>query len=1180
MTTSPGGGGFFDNTFNGHAAVQIGDHNQQTNTFHFHATQPPPPQPTAPEVPGWWVVDRDEVDQVISTVCSPADGPVGITTALEGAGGFGKTTLAQIVRASPRVRQHFRGGVYFFVVGRDVDSPQAVTGLVHDVTLAITGRDISFDSPDRAGEYLGQLLDQRPAQPTLLILDDVWTQEQLDPLLAGGDGCLRLVTTRIPAILPPDAKTVRVDAMSQDQALQVLTCELPSLPEEVTKDLVQVTGGWPLLLRLANRLINRRVRTGADAASAAASLLGVLRERGPAAVDKPNSVPELGDPKQRATTVRATVEASIADLCADSQARFAELGIFAHGEAAPIPVVATLWRATANLDEWQTRDLCADLNDLSLLTVDDADGGYLSLHDVIRDYLCAELGSNRLTEHHAALVEAVQAGLPPAAPLTPAAPRPPAAWWELTEPYLLDHAITHLLAAHRTAEAEALACDLRWIETRLHHRGPTAPWTDCARIPTPEAAQRARDISSVTHLLGPTEPAHAVNAILYSRLRPLPAWHDQVAAHESSSPHPALRNHWTPPDLPHPALLRTLTGHTGTVHDAAVAPDGTWLATASEDGTARIWDPSTGREIACLTGHTDKAYRVAIAPDGTWLATAGRDRTVRIWDRDTGREIRRLTGDTGPVHDVAVAPDGTWLATAGDDGTVRIWDPATGQETARVPRVSPLTHRLAISPDGTWLAVTGSDGNVRIWDRVTGQVTACLTGHKGAVRGLAVARDGTSLVTAGADRTVRIWNVPTGRETACLTGHTDHAGDAAVSPDGTWLATTGDNTVQIWDRATGRKAASLPGPAFSVNSVAIAPDGTWLATTGGNRAQIWDPSVGQGDTPATGYSLPVESVVAAPEGAWLASDGYDGRVRIRDQATGRETVCLAEPWARVRAIASDGTWLATIRHDTVQIWDAVTGEERARLTGHTGPVNGVAIAPDGTWLATTGNDTTVRIWDRATGRETMRLTGHTDMGYKVAIAPDGTWLATTSKDGTTRIWDRATGRQIARFTGATRSADPVAIAPDGTWFATTGDNGAVRVWDRATGRETARVIGHPGWVHVAAVAPDGTWFATTGGYHPAVWIWDRITGREIARLVGHTGRVTRVAVSPDGAWLATAGDDGTVRVWDPASGRAVSMMRTDGILYACAWTADGLGVVVGGTRGVYVYEFHRGNPDG
>ncbi|MFI1106065.1 NB-ARC domain-containing protein [Streptomyces melanogenes] len=1184
MSTTPGGGGVFGNTFNGPAALQFGDHNQQTNTFHFHAAQPPPPPPAAPELPEWWVVDRDEADQVISTVCSPVGGPVGITTALEGAGGFGKTTLAQIVRASPLVRQRFPGGVYFFVVGRDVDSPQAVTRLVHDVTLAVTGQDASFDSPDRAGEYLGQLLDQRADRPTLLIFDDVWTQEQLAPLLVGGDACVRLVTTRVPAILPAHAKTVRVDAMSQEQALRVLTCDLPLLPAELTRDLVQVTGGWPLLLRLTNRLINRRVRTGADAASAASDLLARLRVRGPAAVDKPGAVPDLGDPKQRATTVRATVEASIADLPADDRARFAELGIFTHGEATPLSLVATLWHATAGHDEWHTRDLCADLNDLSLAVLDTADGGRLSLHDVIRDYLRAELGPDRLVEHHGALVDAVQEGLRQADPLTPDTPRPPAAWWEVTDPYLLDHAITHLLAAHRTQQAEALACDLRWIETRLHHRGPTAPWTDCARIPTPTAAQPARDLSSAAHLLGATEPAHAVTAILYSRLQPLSAWRDQVAAREARWPHLALRNHWTPPDLPHPALLRTLTGHTGTVHHAAIAPDASWLATAAEDGTVRIWDAVTGRETDCLTGHNDKVYRVAIAPDGTWLASAGRDRAVRIWDRATGRQSGFLSGDTGPVHEVVIAPDGTWLATASDDGTVRIWDPVTCRETRRVTSDSLLVHRLAIAPDAAWLATTAHDGTVRLWDPVTDQVIACLSGHKGPVRGLAVAPDGTWLATVGDDKTVRIWDPVTGRETACLQGHTDIGRGAGISPDGTWIATTGDNTLRFWDRATGRQEACLTGPSFSLNGMAVAPDGSWLVTTGGNTAQIWDRGTGQsgGHGPAhgTGYSLPVETVTVAPRGGWLAGYGYDGKVRIRDQATGRETACITQPGAKPAAIAVDGTWLAAVRYDTVHICDSATGEELTRLTGHTGPVNGVAIAPDGSWLATTGNDTTVRIWDRITGRETTRLTGHTDLGYRVAIAPDGTWLATTGTDGTTRIWDRATGQETARLPGAAGYAGQVAIAPDGTWLATLSDSGTVRVWDRATFRETTRVTGHPGWAEVVAIAPDGTWFATTGGYNATVWIWDRATGREIARLVGHTGRVTRVAVSPDGTWLATASDDGTVRVWDPKSGRAATMMRTDGILYSCAWTSDGAGVVVGGTRGVYVYEFHRGTADG
>ena len=118
----------------------------------------------------------------------------------------------------------------------------------------------------------------------------------------------------------------------------------------------------------------------------------------------------------------------------------------------------------------------------------------------------------------------------------------------------------------------------------------------------------------------------------------------------------------------------------------AIAPDGTWLATAGDDGTVRIWDPATGQQRATLTGHTGAVRAVAIAPDGTWLATASDDGTVRIWDPATGQHRATLTGHTGAVTAVAIAPDGTWLATASDDGTVRIWDPATGQLAHRSDR--------------------------------------------------------------------------------------------------------------------------------------------------------------------------------------------------------------------------------------------------------------------------------------------------------------------------------------------------------------------------------------------------------------------------------------------------------------------------------------------------------------
>jgi WD40 repeat protein len=109
------------------------------------------------------------------------------------------------------------------------------------------------------------------------------------------------------------------------------------------------------------------------------------------------------------------------------------------------------------------------------------------------------------------------------------------------------------------------------------------------------------------------------------------------------------------------------------VWEAAFSPDGTLLATASRDGTARIWDATTGEALQILTGHTSTIFDLAFSPDGARLATAGYDAEVRVWDVTSGQELLVLSGHTSGVNTVAFSLDGTQLITASDDGMVRIY---------------------------------------------------------------------------------------------------------------------------------------------------------------------------------------------------------------------------------------------------------------------------------------------------------------------------------------------------------------------------------------------------------------------------------------------------------------------------------------------------------------------------
>ncbi|MFF8383355.1 NB-ARC domain-containing protein [Streptomyces kanasensis] len=1130
------------------------------------ATALDPPPPVAPVVPAW-VVDRAEGRLAVAAVCGRKARAVGITTALEGAGGFGKTTLATLVCADRRVRRRFRERVYTITLGRDVRGRAAVAAKVAEATAFITGDTTAFEDPDRAGEHLGRLLERRPR--TLIVLDDVWEPEQLAPFLRGGGSCVRLVTTRVPAVLPDGAARFRVDEMSPEQARAVLTWELPPLPDETVAGLLRATGRWALLLRLTNRLIARQVATGADAAAAARGMLERLWAEGPAIGEAPPQALDLDDPVRRSRAVRATIEAGTTLLPEGGDLRLAELAVFVEDESIPVPIVALLWQATGGLTEPQARDLCARLDRLSLVSLTPEHGGRITLHDVLRDYLRSRVEPAELRRLNAVLVDA-------ALPADPLAVR---------EGYLLDHTVEHLVAAGQVDRAERIAGDIHWIEARLHQRGPTAPLSDLARVPTATAAALARDLARVAHLVAPMESDRILTAVLHSRLAELPRWEGQIAARQAADPalRPLLVNHWPLPDLPDPALLRILTSPGGAVLSVAIGPDAAWVATGDAGGEVVVTATGTGAALARQRVGTEGVRAMVPAPDGRSLIV-GVGSSVRRVDPLGGRPAETLFTTPGRVRDVAAAPDGRWYAAADAYGYVLVADgtraPASAPDpvavavldrepgyVARAPEPLPMRpdgrpplprpgreqqpwdaaawRPLAVAPGGHRLTTAGP-GWGRLWDPAAPtRAVQTYVGVRGA-SAMAFSPDGDFLLIADVDGDVRRWELADRSPTRPLESstlvarHHDTVTTLAVAPHGAWCAAGHRNGhVRLYGLADGHCRAVLTGHTGSVVDLVVSADGSRLATVGlDGVARLWETPPARPEPPVDTRPPSVAAVAHTPDGSRVAAVGHDCVVRLHGAEGG--TATALEEYTRY-GLRSGGQCLA--------------------------------FAPDGSWLAGTDGQGVIAVWDLAAARG-VEVIEHGHGTYvtvnALAAAPDGTWLASAGDDGTVRLWDPRSGTPRAVLTcgGKVRS---VAVSPDATWLASGGTDGVVTVWDLATRTRRNQLAGGGGAVLALSVSPDGRWLFG-GGHDGTLRLWDPRTGAYRGLRAGGGEPLHAVAASPDGRWIASAGQDATVRVWDRAGGRVLAAQRTEGALRSCSWHPDSRGLAVGGDRGLYVYR--------
>ncbi|MEW6156131.1 MAG: AAA-like domain-containing protein, partial [Verrucomicrobiota bacterium] len=206
------------------------------------------------------------------------------------------------------------------------------------------------------------------------------------------------------------------------------------------------------------------------------------------------------------------------------------------------------------------------------------------------------------------------------------------------------------------------------------------------------------------------------------------------------------------------------------IHDAAISPNGEWIAVALENKTARLFHIQTGAPVGPAMQHDSPVRSLAFSPDGRWLVTGAEDPSARIWELGRNRAMEPpLKQDSAVgVGVVRFSPNGRWIVTGTMNGTARIWDATSGEPVGKPMQHEGEVSDAIFSPNNLWIAVAwrmpDKPGAAGVWNAQTGEPVTAWLEHTKGVRRLAFSPDGKMLATGCEDFHAYVWNLPEGKQ--------------------------------------------------------------------------------------------------------------------------------------------------------------------------------------------------------------------------------------------------------------------------------------------------------------------------------------------------------------------------------------------------------------------------------
>lgn len=618
-------------------------------------------------------------------------------------------------------------------------------------------------------------------------------------------------------------------------------------------------------------------------------------------------------------------------------------------------------------------------------------------------------------------------------------------------------------------------------------------------------------------------------------------------------------------------------GHELAVVAVAVSKDSNYVATASRDKSAKLWEMSTGREVRSFLGHEATVTSIEFTSDGKYLISGSNDKTIRIWDVYSGKEVFNLaTADI--ITDVAIDPQMKFFVVAGygnsgygDSATV--YDFRSRKILKRLPTSADkglgTGVDVSISPDGNWIAFGEDNRTVNLYQAGDWNLMKTFAFEEGFCGGcgtrIVFSPDSKSIYLASHNGPLRKYDLRNFRLVRTYEEKTEDLSGLAISNDGKKIARSTEKEITFWNESNGDSLTSiLAGEQGAFHEIVFTLDNkSVIAASDNNTAELWNIDGSTKKETLTGFlnqrdlggldydpNFYWQSAIAryvrlknnlliSNDGKTLIKGKFGSKVKRWDIASGKTVMEYVGHKKAVLCydLSADGNRLLTGGGDgKIMLWNLETGDSIRSIQTYREPIFDIQFSSDEKLVASSSWDGTFKIHDLETGKLLTYVEFQNGSAYSIVFHPNDLYFFTARLDNSLQLWEIDTRKEVRNFVGHTDIISSIQLSADQKMLLSAGWDASIRLWDVGTGLMSKKFRGHHGAVHTAIFSKDGKSIYSAGADR-IIRVWDINTSNLLKTFEGHNGEVTSLLFSPDNKMLISHSVDGVTKFWNIDTGK-------------------------------------------